>query len=790
MHPATEIEEAIFETALSLDEPETRRAFLDQTFASDPGGRNRMEDLLEAARGSVEFFLAAREQSSLVADEILDDVPVNPPPRPDAQGASPDEPGARIGRYRLIERIGEGACGVVYEAEQVEPVRRRVALKIIRLGMDTEGVIRRFQSERQTLALMDHPHIAHVLDAGATTTGRPFFVMELVHGERITAYCDARQLDLPARLALFLDVCEAIQHAHQKGIIHRDIKPSNILVDEDSAVAAPKVIDFGIAKATRSCLADQPEFTARDQFLGTPAYMSPEQVDLGGGLDIDSRSDVYSLGVLLYELLSGHTPFNSDTLLNSGMVEMRRTILEDLPPLCSAFFAGLPPPARAAIARRRRLDPKRLAATLRGDLDWIVAMALEKDRNRRYQTVGALTMDLRRFLDCQPVTARPPSRLYLFSRFVRRNRVACLSTLAVVVSLAVGMGASVHMFVRERHALREQRRLTTLTEHMAAREQSLRMEAEQMRAEEQRLRQNAAARQAISQTAILWALARNDQLSEQFSRFPQEIIDPTPEEAILFQELGGWNAGCDRWHEALWCFKVSMERESPAELNSHLVNLNWPKSGPATLMACPVTVMTGSLADYDELRRTLLARFGQASWLIDVDHVLRASLLTPADPTLLAGLQPLAERLAAALESGDLPSTGEPVHWFPATLALFEYRRGNDDRGLTLATRVFNGSQRRPERDSLARCVAALVHLRQNDPATAARHIAAARKLVDHAYRFAGKRPNRPVDRKWFDWAITRILLAEAQTGATPAPLQPRAGRDHGQEANGASADG
>lgn len=759
---ARDIEEAILETALSLDDPASLDAFLEQTFTANPEGKARMHDLLKAASCSVEFFIEAHEQRSAVAGDILDEIPHG-----EAESAAPEAPagvgaGARIGPYRLIERIGEGGCGVVYEAEQTEPLRRRVALKVIRRGMDSEAVIARFQAERQTLALMDHPCISQVLDAGTTPGGRPFFVMERVDGQRITDYCDSRRLDIPARLALFLDVCDAIQHAHLKGVIHRDIKPSNILVGERDGTPCPKVIDFGIAKATRGRLAHTPEFTARDQFIGTPAYTSPEQVDFRG-VDVDTRSDVYSLGALLYELLAGRPPFDSEALLASGMVAMRRTLLEQLPPPPSAAVPGLDPELRAEVARRRQLDPQRIHSLLRGDLDWIVAMALEKDRNRRYQTVGALAADIRRFLDCQPVVARPPSRRYLFGRFVRRNRVACLSALAVVVSLAIGLGTAVHMFLRERDALREQQRLTRVNERMAAGEQRMRRQAERMQIEETRLRQQAAARQAVSQAAVLWALARTEEVGNQFPDFPPGILEPTPEEAILFQSLGAWNAGCDRWPEALWCFNLSMKGEPPPNLNAHLVNLDWPKSGPAILMACPVTLMTGNRAEYDALRRTLLSRLGKASRITDTEHILRTSLLTPADAALLANLDPLAQRLAAALESGNLPLEGEPVHWFRTTLALFEYRCGNDERSVTLANLVITSGQRRPERDSLAHCIAALASLRQSNATDATAHLAAAKDIVDRAYRFEGKRPNRPVDRKWFDWTVTRILLKETE---------------------------
>ena len=291
-----------------------------------------------------------------------------------------EKPGDRIGRYKLLQQIGEGGCGVVYMAEQEEPVRRRVALKVIKLGMDPKSVIGRFEAERQALAMMDHPSIAKVFDAGATEIARPYFVMELVRGMKITEYCDQAKLSTRARLDLFVQVCHAIQHAHQKGIIHRDIKPSNILVTVNDGVTVPKVIDFGIAKATSGQqLTDKTIFTAFEQFIGTPAYMSPEQAVMTS-LDIDTRSDIYALGVLLYELLTGKTPFDTNELLAIGLDELRRTIREQEPPRPSTRLSTLPGRELSTTAQRRGLDAPKLISELRGDLDWIVMKALEKDR--------------------------------------------------------------------------------------------------------------------------------------------------------------------------------------------------------------------------------------------------------------------------------------------------------------------------------------------------------------------------------------------------------------------------
>ena len=365
-----------------------------------------------------------------------------------------EKPGDFIGRYQLLSEIGQGGCGIVYEAEQTEPVRRRVALKIIKLGMDTRRVIARFEAERQVLALMDHPNIARIFDAGATAVGRPFFVLELVTGARITAYCDRRHLATKDRLALFCQVCDAIQHAHHKGIIHRDLKPSNVLVAEPGpgAPALPKVIDFGIAKVTGDQpLAKETLFTARDQFLGTPAYMSPEQASLGR-VDVDARTDIYSLGVLLYELLTGTTPFDAATFHQGTIEEILRVIREEEPPSPSTRLTTLSPKELARLAGQRQSEPARLPALLRGDLDWIVMKCLDKDRSRRYDSAASLARDLQRHLASEPVLAHAPTTSYRLRKFVRRNRVAVVATAAVVLSLIAGLTVSTLLLIEARRA--------------------------------------------------------------------------------------------------------------------------------------------------------------------------------------------------------------------------------------------------------------------------------------------------------------------------------------------------
>lgn len=431
-------EQEIFKAALELGTPEARRGFVLGACGPDQNLQEKVEALLSAH----------------FADQSYIPTGYSPPTAPRESTTGPSEgPGTVLGRYKLLQKIGEGGSGVVYMAEQVEPVRRRVALKIIKLGMDTKQVIARFEAERQALALMDHPNIARVLDAGATESGRPYFVMELVHGIKITEYCDQNRLPAQERLELFMQVCHAIQHAHQKGVIHRDIKPSNILVCVRDGVPVPVVIDFGIAKATERPLTDKTLVTGFEQFIGTPAYMSPEQAEVSR-LDIDTRSDIYSLGVLLYELLTAKTPFDSAELLAQGVDGMRRTIREQEPLRPSTRLGRMKSEELTAVAQHRRTEPPRLLSLVRGDLDWIAMKCLEKDRTRRYETANELARDIRRHMTHELVVARPPTTAYKVRKFVGRNKVVVSAGIVVAAALVLGILASTWQAVRARRAER------------------------------------------------------------------------------------------------------------------------------------------------------------------------------------------------------------------------------------------------------------------------------------------------------------------------------------------------
>ena len=363
-------------------------------------------------------------------------------------------PGQTIGgRYKLLEEIGSGGMGVVYLAEQTEPLRRRVALKVIKLGMDTKGVIARFEAERQALAVMSHPNIARVFDAGATETGRPYFVMELVQGIPITDYCDTNKLATEERLALFVPVCEAVQHAHQKGVIHRDLKPSNILVSVLDGEPVPKIIDFGIARATSQRLSSSTFVTEQGQMIGTPDYMSPEQAEMSG-LDVDTRTDIYSLGVILYQLLTGELPFDPVRLRSGGLSEIQKMIREVEPPKASTRV-GTRKGTRTDAADKRRTDPGSLRRLLRGDLDWITMRAMAKDRTRRYASASELAADVGRHLHSEPVLAGPPRASYRIGKYVRRHRVGVTAAAVALAAVLVGIAGTSIGFVRARRAERK-----------------------------------------------------------------------------------------------------------------------------------------------------------------------------------------------------------------------------------------------------------------------------------------------------------------------------------------------
>ncbi|QJW98402.1 WD40 repeat domain-containing serine/threonine-protein kinase [Frigoriglobus tundricola] len=417
-------EELVFNTARKIGSPEARSSYLDQVCGGNTVLRKRVQALL-----------GVHER-----DDFLT------PPTAPAGRVITEGPGSTVGPYKLLEQIGEGGFGVVFMAEQQRPIRRKVALKVLKPGMDTRRVVARFEAERQALALMEHQNIARVLDAGETATNRPYFVMELVRGTPITTFCDESHLFVRERLRLFLEVCQAVQHAHQKGIIHRDLKPSNILVTLHDGTPVPKVIDFGIAKAMGQQLTEKTLFTGFGQMIGTPSYMSPEQAEMSG-LDVDTRSDIFALGILLYELLTGGPPCDQERVRTAALDEIRRIIREEEPARPSTRISALGKRA-STVSANRRSDPLRLSQLYRGELDWIVMKALEKDRNRRYETAAALAADVHRYLNNEPVSACPPSTWYRARKVVQRHRSAAAAASSVVLALVVGTIAATWGWIR------------------------------------------------------------------------------------------------------------------------------------------------------------------------------------------------------------------------------------------------------------------------------------------------------------------------------------------------------
>jgi serine/threonine protein kinase len=694
--PLQERAESIFHGALQLDAPH-RDSYLSQACGNNPDLRHEVDRLLQAHADAGEFL----EQPAAAPDEktLL------------TSAAITEKPGTRIGRYKLLQQLGEGGCGMVYMAEQDEPVRRRVALKVIKLGMDTKSVIARFEAERQALALMDHPNIARVLDAGSTETGRPFFVMELVRGIKITEYCDQNKLSTEERLNLFIQVCHAIQHAHQKGIIHRDIKPSNILVTLHDGVPIPKVIDFGIAKATQGRLTDQTLFTAFEQFIGTPAYMSPEQAEMSG-LDIDTRCDIYALGVLLYELLTGQTPFDPKELMAAGFDKMRETIREKDPERPSTRLGTMLNADLATTAQHRRSDAPKLVHLIRGDLDWIVMKAIEKDRTRRYETANALALDIQRHLDDEPVSASPPASLYRFQKLIRRNKAAFAALGGILAALVIGLGLALYMFLREREA----------------RQRAVAAEQAQIR-----IRQEVERRAQIGQKMTAAGLMLSRGQIDEASRLINEVNDPLA--ASIYNVIGNIYARMGKIPDAI----------------SHLMRVVefMPDDHDGYHYLTPLLVQTGDYAAYGRVRAQILQHFADASDPVIAERMAKDSLLLPPAPADWPGINTMVETaITAGPENRFWP-------YFQFVKGLAEYRQGHFASAIDLMNQVL-ALRNDPNRTVSAYMVLAMSQQHLNKSAEAQSAFTEGSKLADTAVA-------RTDGGNWNDQMVARIFLREAR---------------------------
>jgi serine/threonine protein kinase len=724
----------LFTEAMQLP-AEQRSAFLQAACGGDTGLQANVEALLKAHLESGEFL----EQG---------------PAEIKAPATVPGEkPGDWVGRYKLLQQVGEGGCGVVFMAEQEEPVRRKVAVKIVKPGMDTKTVIARFEAERQALALMDHPNIAHVLDAGATENGRPYFVMELVRGIKLTDYCDQHSLNTTARLEMFIEVCDAVQHAHQKGIIHRDLKPSNILVTTlQSGKPLAKVIDFGIAKATTDQrLTDKTLFTAFELLIGTPAYMSPEQAALSS-VDIDTRSDIYSLGVLLYELLTGSTPFDTTDLLKRGLDEVRRVVCNIEPPRPSTRLSTLMAADLTSISRQRQVEPPRLIREVRGDLDWIVMKALEKDRARRYATVNGFAADIQRHLAGEAVAARPPSSLYRLKKLFTRNKLLFCSIGIIFLLLSTASVVTSRLLIHERFARQQaelfgMEALADKLDREGRRDEALgqRLEALGVRAKLFGVEQPPPPELLNSVMETLVRQSRFDEAESVLNKLlpPAALRNPRFADVIAFR---AHILACrGKWAAALPDAEQFLEYR-PAEANAY-----------HTL--APLLVVTTNLDAYRALCPKIVERFHGVTDPSSADQMAKDCLILPASGADLLSVATMAETAVTA-------GKGMGIYpLFQCCKALAEYRQGHWPEAISLASNAVQNSWPYSQSESWAILAMSEYHLHQ--VAASRADLARCEQVVqDQMPRFGDV-----LGYDWRDWIIAHALLAEARNliqGQTP----------------------
>ncbi len=700
----------IYAQALEREDPEARNAYLLHACEQDPKLRRRIEALLNARAARGDFL-----ESPLVD--------------PGTAPRGPEGPGTTIGPYLLLEEIGEGGMGVVFMAQQSAPVRRRVALKILKPGLDTRAVITRFEIERQALALMDHANIARIFDAGTADSGRPYFVMELVHGVPITDYCDTCQLTMHDRLELMIAVCRAVHHAHQKGVIHRDLKPTNILITVQDGCPLPKVIDFGVAKATGDRLTDCTLATGFAQMIGTPLYMSPEQAELSP-VGVDERTDVYALGVLLYELLVGATPFDKDQLREAPLDELRRIVREVEPLRPSVRFSTLDNELATTVVGRRRTNDRRMRQILRGELEWIVMRCLEKDRTRRYASASDLAADLGRYLSNQPVEARRPTRLYKLWKFTRRHKaMTAVAAASAILVLVAGIALSWRARTRADEAAAM--RLWDQAEEMHL--QGNLDEAEVQYSQAIHLQPTWAGLR-VDRGNLNAARGRPDEALRDFAK-ASELF---PENADLLSHLGVFAIRFGQWDVAIDAYRRALKLAPNNDLYWYRYSV--------------LLLFTGDERAYRHSCREMLDRFSGTVVLVTAERTAKTCLLTPDAVSDPKPVQKLAALVAQDLE------VGGNTPWYFVLASLADSRAGDGASALERLKSVpldarpgnFNGT---------VFTLRALAHLKLDQPAEAA-------KWLDKANECLAKWPD--VNRgeafdEMGDWLRFRILLNEAQ---------------------------
>ena len=716
----------IFTEALRLKEAD-RANYVASACGNDQTLRERVENLLEAFKKDYGLL---EESSEHLTPRMASTVPI-------------EEAGNRVGRYKLLQQIGEGGCGVVFMAEQEAPVRRLVALKVIKPGMDTKNVIARFEAERQTLALMDHPSIARVLDAGATVSGRPYFVMELVRGLKITDYCDQKSLSTSERLDLFIQVCGAVQHAHQKGIIHRDIKPSNILVTtSENGSAVPKIIDFGIAKVTTGLrLTDKTLFTAFDMLIGTPAYMSPEQAAMGE-IDIDTRSDIYSMGVLLYELLTGTTPFDTQELLKAGLDEVRRVIRTKDPERPSTRLGTMAASELTAISRLRQADAPKLIREVRGDLDWIVMKAMEKDRNRRYPTANSLGIDVERFLKKEAVAARPPNIFYKLRKLLLRNKLLFSGLVVIFLLLAVALVAATRLALAQRRELKLAAALQLETKANSLMRDNKRDEAIAALQEALAIRMRFLDGVPPSQDSLEFVLgsitgtpgglhraeALLDQIVTPAVRGRAEYADVIATRAEVYARDGKWQIAAQ---DATQAAKLR-----PGSYRYHLL--------------APLLAATTNIPAYRELCSEIVARFGNTQDFRVADPMAKDCLILPSASVDLKVVAAMAN-VAVTMGKGQGPD-----YFFQCCEALAQYRLGNYSEAIKWAQE--SAIDPFPYSQAEACAVLAMAQYKSGNAEAARQALKHCNEVIDRQL----PKPGENLGQDWRDWIIARTLRTEA----------------------------